>query len=287
MAEMSFSRIAIIGPGLLGASVAMAVRERLSARVALWARREEAVKELREKGIADTCSTDLGEITDGADLVILATPVGAMASCMRGILENDKLAEDAVITDVGSVKGSVVEEMDALLTEREAISFVGSHPMAGSEQTGAAHARSDLFVDAACIVTAGETSHGDSPERVAEFWKSLGCRILKMEAHAHDRAVAKISHLPHLVASALVNSALGEDASIGQLVAGGFRDSTRIAAGSPSMWTEIALENRDALREPLERMAGEIRDLLAFLDGMKHEELRQFLERAKKLRDAL
>lgn len=285
---MSFSRIAIIGPGLLGGSVAMAVREHLAGgTVSLWARRQAAVEDLRQRNIADLASSDLSEVTRGANLIILATPVGAMADLLAQILESGALADNAVITDVGSVKEAVVNQMDAQLAEQPNIQFVGSHPMAGSEQTGVEFARSDLFQNAACIITAGKTSRDDSPQRISEFWRDLGCRVMEMDAAAHDSAVAKISHLPHLIASALVNSALSDDPSVASLSAGGFRDTTRVASGSPAMWAEIALENRAALREPLERMAGEIRDLLAFLDGLKHEELLHFLERAKKLRDAL
>jgi prephenate dehydrogenase len=283
---MSFSRIAIIGPGLLGGSLALAIRERSDAHIALWARREEAVTDLRSRGLADVVSSGISEVTDGAQLIILCTPVGAMIELAGKIIAAGALASDAIFTDVGSIKGSVVQQMDVLL-ENSTISFVGSHPMAGSEQAGIDHAHANLFVDAACILTPSETSRGDSVERVDAFWRQLGSRMIQMPADQHDRAVARISHVPHLIASALVNSALGDDPTVAQLAAGGFRDTTRVASGSPTMWTEIAMENREALREPLERMSAEISEMLAFLDGLKHEELLQCLERAKKLRDAL
>jgi len=277
--------LAVIGPGLLGASVALAARRADPAlRVSLWARREAAVEEIRALGIADLATTDLAEAGAGADLVVLATPVGAMSGIVGRLLDGG-MEDGVILTDVGSVKGNLVRDIDALLEERRGVSFVGSHPMAGSERTGMAHARADLFENALCVLTPGKRSAAAELERVRGFWTALGARTCVMGADAHDRAVAAISHLPHLVASALAATSLGDDPSVAALAANGFRDTTRVAGGNPEMWAEIAMENREALREPLARMVERLREMLAFLDNMEHEKLRRFLGEAKELRD--
>lgn len=255
-----------------------------SVRVSLWARRAEALDELRAMGLADTVTNDLGEAVAGADLVVLATPVGAMPDLVRRLVDG-LLAKGAVITDVGSVKGNLGREIDTILGGREGVSFVGSHPMAGSERTGIAHARRDLFEGAMCVVSPTASTSPGSLARVRKFWEDLGARVCELEPEAHDRAVASISHLPHLVASALALTSLEQDPSVAGLAANGFRDTTRVAGGNPDMWAEIAMENRAALREPLARMADRLREMLAFLENMEHEKLRRFLGEAKGLRD--
>ncbi len=281
---MTFTRIAVVGPGLLGGSIALAVRDRISKEVtlSLWARREEAVIDLEKRAIADLVSTDLDEVVRDAQLIILATPIGAMADLVGEMVEAG-LSQGVVITDVGSVKAPVVAKIDALLQGSD-VSFVGSHPMAGSEQTGVDHAIPSLFEGAACVLTPGESSGGAVPA-VRSFWEELGARVVEMPPDAHDAAVAQVSHLPHIVASSLVVTAIGETPEIASLAGAGFHDTTRVASGSPTMWTEIALQNREALRQPLASMAERLREVLAILDEMKHEELLRFLEEAKELRD--
>ncbi len=281
-----FSHIAVIGPGLLGGSVALAVRRAdPTCQVSLWARRPEVLEGLRVMELADRVTTDLGEAVDGADLVVLATPVGIMPDVV-GRLVNGLLTEGTVITDVGSVKGPVVREIDAILAHRSGVSFIGSHPMAGSERSGVSHAREGLFDGAMCVLTPGASTTSAALARVRDFWEKMGARVCELEPGAHDRAVAAISHLPHLVASALAKTSLEPDASVASLAANGFRDTTRVAGGNPDMWAEIALLNREALREPLVRMGESLREMLAFLDNMEHEKLRRFLGEAKELRDA-
>jgi len=266
----------------------LAAREKqVAGQVALWARRREAVEELRNAGAADLVSDDIGAVVDGADLVVLATPVGAVQGLMETILP--LLPDGAMLTDLCSVKVAVMKAVhDAFeATGREGVSFVGGHPMAGSDQVGFANARADLFEGAVCAVTPGNHGDGDAATMVARFWAALGCRTLSVEAAEHDRLVAKISHLPHLAASALVNASLGGSAGAGALAGSGFRDSTRIASGPPEMWAEIVAENRDEVVAALEGYIGELGEVLAKLRDMDNEGVCRFLADAQTRRGEL
>ena len=281
------SNLAILGPGLLGGSVALAARAyNYADSVRIWARRKEAAESVDEMGIADFASEDLGKVIAGADLIVLATPVGAMPDLVSRLLDL-KLAEDVVITDLGSVKGCVVESIDPLLAGRDDLRFVGSHPMAGKELTGIEHATADLFQGAACVITPGASSCDRSTARVENFWQQLGCRTLQMEPAEHDSAVAKVSHLPHLAASLVVSAALGEDPSIGGLAGGGLRDTTRVAAGAADMWAEILIENREAIAPALENLSARLDEAKQLIAAADHEKLRAVLKEAKGLRDQL
>lgn len=279
-------KLAIIGPGLLGGSLALAVRRFDDWRVALWARRPEAVAELEELRLADDASADLLRVAADADLVIFCVPVGAMGELARRLLP--ALKPGALVTDVGSVKGSVVEELEPIFSGRAR--FVGSHPMAGSEQTGVRAARADLFEGAACMVTPTANSNASAVEEVERFWKKLGCRVSRVTPASHDELVAAISHLPHLAAAALVN-AVGEKMPGAFEMAGpGFRDTTRVAAGAPEMWTEIFQSNRVAVRKSAEAMIAKLEHFITLLDRRNCDSetlMKEFLTQAKVQRDSL
>jgi prephenate dehydrogenase len=284
---MDFSRIAVIGPGLLGGSLIRAIRYRAGGAIELraWGRREEPLRQLLAEGAVTTASTDIGAVARDADLIVLCTTVGAMGGSVRAILQAGSLAPGCVVTDVGSVKSPVVAELEPLIASAGG-RFIGSHPMAGSEQGGLENASADLFEGAACLITPTETSDPAAMESVEALWRWLGCRTHRLDPAAHDRAVALISHLPHIVAAILTESILGTEPGAGQFAGGGFRDSTRIAGGSPDMWTEILLENRDAVRDALRQFHHLTGETLAFFDGMRKEDLHRLLASAKKRRDA-
>jgi prephenate dehydrogenase len=236
--------VAIIGPGLLGGSLALALAGGSRCAVRVWGRRPEVVAQLRLRCPSAVASTDIETAVAGADLVVLCTPVGIMAGLAERL--RPALAPGAVVTDTGSVKGAIVEELEPLLGG--GARFVGSHPMAGGDQVGLQHARADLFHDAACIVTPTPRTDAATVEKVSAFWTSLGCRVFHLPPGIHDRAIALVSHLPHITAAALVRAAAGPDAPGAlDLVGPGFRDSTRIAMGPVPMWDEILLQNRDAV----------------------------------------
>jgi prephenate dehydrogenase len=268
--------------------VALAARSRgVAGEVALWARRPEAVEALRSRAVAEVVSNDLSEVVDGAELVVLATPVGAVAGLLQEILP--KLASGARVTDLCSVKAAVVAAADAAVTAcgREDIAFVGAHPMAGSDRTGFEHARADLFVGAPCAITPGVCSDPEATVAVGEFWKSLGCVTLEMTAAEHDCRVARISHLPHIAASALVLASIGAQPEAADLAGPGFRDTTRVAAGAAGMWAEILGENRVEVASALESYIEELGEVLANLRDMDNGELHRFLDEARTRRSAL
>lgn len=282
-----FERIAIIGPGLLGGSLVHAIRQRNAGiEVRVWGRREEPLASLQRDRLVSIASTSIAEVVSGADLVVLATTIGVMGDWVRGMIVEEALAGGAVVTDVGSVKGSVVEELEPLVGGAGG-HFIGSHPMAGSEKKGLEHASADLFEGAACLITPTERSHPPSVDRIDRFWQWLGCRTSRLTPAEHDEAMARISHVPHLVAAILVEAALKPDGAAGAFSGGGFRDTTRIASGSPEMWTEILMENRDAVREALAQFHALTGETLAFLDEMKKEDLHRLLSDARERREQI
>jgi prephenate dehydrogenase len=285
-APADFQRIALIGPGLLGGSMGLALRALEDApEVRAWARRQETVELLLKKGCVDTASGYLAEVVADADLIVLATPVGAMTELAGQIAACPGLASTAIITDVGSVKRCVVEALEPIFSGSGRGRFVGSHPMAGSEQAGVEAARVDLFRDAMCLLTPTAATDSEALAAVDHVWKMLGMNTHCLAADEHDRAMARISHLPHLTAAALVMAVVDGEASLADLAGPGFRDSTRIASGLPEMWSEILMENREAVASELRRLQQQLGETLAFLDNVDEENLRCFLAEAKRRRD--
>lgn len=280
---MDFSKVAVLGGGLLGGSLALALRERFpDLPVALWARRAATVDTARERGIPGA-TEQLAAALEGADLVVLSTPVGAMATVLLAA-QSAGLSSEALITDVGSVKVAPHRCLRPIL-ERSKGRFIGSHPMAGSELTGIGAAEASLFEGAACLLTDDEQVGDPWAARLQRFWEAAGCRVSWMAAEAHDALVARISHFPHLMAAAAAKVAL-ENPADGQFGGGGLRDTTRVAGGDPAMWAEIVTENRDALRGVLSHGIKEMSEMLAMLEAGEQEALRRWLEDAKQARDA-
>jgi prephenate dehydrogenase len=283
--KMRWQNISIIGAGLLGGSLALALKRRpLDARVRACVRRDASVDECRKLEIADGVTTDLKEAVEGAELVVLCTPLSrmaALAAAMRPFLK-----QGAVVTDVGSVKSTVVKELEPIVLQARA-EFVGSHPMAGSERTGVAAARADLFDNAVCLVTPGRYSSPQAIAGVEEFWRAVGGRPIRLNPEAHDDLVSRSSHLPHVVAAELANYILSPVHPKEQrlVCANGFRDTTRIASGSPEMWRDIALANRKNLGRVLGVF---IEDLQEFQLALEREDVRaieEFFANAKERRD--
>lgn len=273
-------RLAVVGLGLLGGSVAKAARERgLTREVVAVGRRIESLTGALSEGVVDRVTTDLADGLVGADFVILATPVATAEELMPKVWQ--AAADATVITDVGSTKVAIVRDAERLTADRQ-LAFVGSHPMAGSELSGYGAARADLFVGALVIVTPTERTDPLALKRVTEFWEALGCRVSAMDPEEHDRAVAAVSHLPHLAAYALVEAVARLNPSFFGVAARGFKDTTRIAASDARVWREIFLSNRSALGEALEAFRaalGELERLVAEDDGerleRKLDEIRQ------------
>lgn len=193
------------------------------------------------------------------------------------------MAFGGVVTDAGSVKGNVVETLEPIFGSR----FVGSHPMAGSERSGLDAARADLFQGATAVVTPTEKSDPETVAAVESMWRDVGCRIVTMSPSEHDEAVARISHLPHAAAAALVNAINRRLPEAQKIAGGGYRDTTRIAAGPPAMWSEILLENKAALIAGLEDFTDTLEELKTLLHSHNAAALEAYLSRAKEVRDNL
>lgn len=267
---MNLSRIAILGPGLLGGSLGLAAQN-AGYEVVLWGRNAGRVEATCALGLKAT--SDLKAALCDADLVVLAVPVGVMASLFEQLSEY--LKAGALVTDVGSVKA-----LPHRMADESKLPFIGSHPMAGSEQTGIEAARGDLFQGAACALTNDQAREVGEVESLEKFWRDMGCQVVLMNSEDHDCAVARISHLPH--AMAVVTASVGlRSPEDGALAAGGFRDTTRVAAGDPTMWAEIMMENREALIPALEDAQNEIREMLDQLANSDKMGLQGYLAEVK------
>lgn len=271
-----FERIAILGLGLLGGSVALAVRERgLAISLVGAGRRRGPLEFALKRGIVDEIG-DLVSAARGADLVLLATPVSTMTAVLKQV--SPHLAEGAIVTDVGSVKGVVAETLPGLLPA--GVSFIGSHPMAGSHLKGVEHARADLFEQACCVITPLPETAKPAVERLRRFWQALGARVLECQPGAHDDQSAWISHAPHVLAFAFAH-ALGESPpAAGKMAGSGFRDFTRIARSDAGLWSDILSANRKSLAAPLEAFGQSLSELARAIEEGDADKVEQFLASA-------
>ncbi len=278
-------RVAILGAGLLGGSVAISAQQHIPGlEVALWARNPDAVTQAKALGLQHS-TADFEEAITGADLIILATPVGTMEGLVTSILEI-RGGEKFLITDVGSVKRLPHEKIDPLVRGTE-VRFVGSHPMAGSEKKGISAAFGELLNGAACILTSDNLeAHTDELKMLELFWQTLGCRVRQMSPEDHDYAVARISHFPHAIACMTATVGLSFE-DIAELAGGGLRDTTRVAAGDPELWTEIMLENRDALQRSVAESIEELNKFQEILKTNQSEKMLDYLIEAKRRRDLI
>ena len=247
-----FKRIALIGFGLIGGSIARAAREQgLAGEIVTTARSAETRARVKELGITDSVVETNAEAVDGADLVILCIPVGACGAVAEEIAPH--LKPGAIVSDVGSVKGAVVRDMAPFMPV--AVHFVPAHPVAGTEHSGPDSGFAELFINRWCILTPPEGTDAEAIERLRAFWTALGAKVEIMTPDHHDLVLAITSHLPHLIAYTIVGTAdeLGQVTSseVMKFSAGGFRDFTRIAASDPIMWRDVFLANKDAVLEML------------------------------------
>jgi prephenate dehydrogenase len=277
-------QLAVVGVGLLGGSVAKAARQGgLARRIVGIGRDAGRLQPALDDGTLDLAVTDLDAGVRDADFILLAAPVLTIEGLIERVWRAAPAA-GAVVTDVGSTKRNIVRAAERLAATRP-LAFVGSHPMAGSEQAGYRVARPDLFRGATVIVTPTETTELAALKKTTEFWEALGARVSSLDPETHDRTVAAISHLPHLIACALVDGAARAEPAALEFAARGFRDTTRIAAGDPDMWAEIFLANRDALTATVEAFREALGELQQVIDGGRADALRAVLARIKATRD--
>jgi len=273
----SSQTVALIAPGLIGGSLALALKKRTDCKVRVWARDPVALQQVEGVLCPSKASLKFEEIIPGTKMIVFCTPVNAMGRLARQIYP--LLDKDAVVTDVGSVKAAVMGELVPIFNDR----FVGGHPMAGSERHGLESAREDLFENAVCILTPLNSPH-PCLQMVRDLWTAVGARTFEMTPEAHDAAVSLISHLPHAAAAALVNVVCSQNVALQKLSGGGYRDTTRIAQGAPELWVNIFLENREPILKALSEYRNQLEALSHFLRLADSNALRSFFEEAKAFR---
>lgn len=279
------SRLCILGVGLIGGSLALALKRAGGVGEVVGYEREPAYRnKALALGIIDRAETHLPEALKGADVVVLAVPLGAMGGLFREMA--GCLPGDAVITDVGSVKGSVIAAACAGLGPRIK-DFVPGHPIAGTEKNGPEAAFADLFQDHKVVLTPLPGNRAEALETVRAMWRQTGAEVIEITAAHHDRVLAGTSHLPHILAYTLVDllAKLGETREALQFAAGGFRDFSRIASSDPCMWRDICLANQEPLLALLERFGTELQKVSEAIRHQQGEELLEIFRRAKTARD--
>ena len=288
MSEQLFERVALIGIGLIGSSLARVLRrDSPGTMIAACARRPETLAAVRRLGIADLATDDPVEAVAGADLVVFATPLSAYAEIAKRIAP--ALRPGAIVTDVGSVKEAAIRELQPFLPE--GVHFVPGHPVAGTEHSGPESGFPELFHDRWCILTPLPETAPEALAKVQALWEIAGMRITTMPAEHHDKVLAVTSHLPHLIAYTIVGTAteLGEDlqSEVVAYSAGGFRDFTRIAASDPVMWRDIFLANREAVLELLQRFSEDLTALQRAIRRSDGEALHDWFTRTRAIRRSI
>ncbi len=281
----SFERMAIIGVGLLGGSLALSARERnLVQTITGFGRNQDTLKRAKEKGVIDDWSADLGTAVKDCDLVVLCSPVGTFLPRLKEM--KSALKPGCIVTDVGSVKGDLVRAMEAELPEGTV--FVGAHPIAGSERSGLDSAFTELFEGARCIVTPTAKTPKDACDRIISFWSALGMEVISMDPDEHDRVLGAVSHLPHVVAFALMNTVANVTTKTYDDVlcfsGGGLRDITRIASSDPVMWRDIALSNQKQVLTLIDEFQVRLDELKNMITRQDAEPLEEAFATANKNR---
>lgn len=277
-----FDHIAILAPGLLGASVARAARHYGTARrITLWARRPETRLQLKDQPWCDHVADSPAEAVREAQLAVVCAPVDQIVPLVGQIASH--LPAGAIVTDVGSVKSEICRLGDKAVHGRG--HFVGSHPMAGSEKTGWEHGRADLFAGRAVFVTPLPTTDPKAAARIASFWTALGADVATLAPDQHDEIVAHISHLPQILASTLCASLAKKDVKWRNYSGGGLRDTTRIAGSDPKLWKTILEQNRDEVLRALRDYQEDLHAMERALANRDWFEVQAILERGKAYRD--
>jgi prephenate dehydrogenase len=280
-----WQKITVVGVGLLGGSLGHAIRQRrLADHVVGYVRRQASKAECERLGAVDQAECDLPRAVQDADLIILCTPIAQMREISEQMLP--ALKPGALVTDVGSVKGTVVQELEPLFAAAGA-HFIGSHPMAGAERMGVSAASPELFVKAVCIITPTPHSPPELVRRLEAFWSSVGALPMRLTPESHDDLVSRSSHLPHVVAAELANYVLSpvHPKEQAMLCANGFRDTTRVASGSPEMWRDICLANRKNLARVLGVFIEDLQEFQLALEKEDRKAIAEFFEQAKQRRD--
>ena len=285
MTTVLINKLCIIGVGLIGGSLARALHKAGVVKEVIGAGRDEAhLKRANELGVIDTFNTNLADAVIGADVIVLAVPLGAMQTVMTQI--KGHLSDDAVLTDVGSAKTSVINDAQAVFGHLP-VNFVPGHPIAGTEQNGVEASFAELYENRRVIVTPHAQSNKTAINKVKAMWQACGADVVEMNPSHHDEILAATSHLPHMLAYTLVDvlARMDDSQEIFDFAAGGFRDFTRIASSDPNMWHDICLANHDALVPVLEKFSDELRLLADAVRKGDSDFIKDTFTRAKQARD--
>ena len=286
-----FQQVAIVGVGLLGGSLGLVLKQQGLAKTVMGIGRSQTNLELAVKlGAIDAWASDAKAVVAESDCVVLATPVETYLNHVKQW--GDCLRPGTIVSDVGSVKGVLVLDVEAQLPA--SVHFVGAHPIAGKEKSGVAHAEAKLFNGARCIVTPTPRTQPEALNKVCALWEAAGSIVLSMDPHDHDWVLGAVSHLPHVAAFSLMHTldslqqhGTPDSLDLLSFSGGGLRDTTRIAASSPEMWRDICLANRDNLLQMIDRYIGHLQAFRKVLDERDAPRLQQLLEESKVLRERL
>ncbi len=280
------SQLTIVAPGLLGASLGMAAKaDGLARSVSVYARRPEAAHQAAAQVWCDRASADLAEACRGAEIIVLCAPVERIIALSHDLAAALEPGASPIVTDVGSVKAEIARRCAAALDGKAR--FVGSHPMAGSEKSGMAHAEAALFKGRPCFVTPLPATDTAATEAVTALWQALGSNVILETPDRHDEIVACVSHLPHILASALACLLANSCPSAGDYCGNGLKDTTRVAAGDPSLWREIISQNRHEILRSIAQFQDELQAFAAAIANENDFEVLRRLSDGKQFRDQL
>jgi len=283
--SVAINQITILAPGLIGGSLAKALKANgFTGEIVGWGRRESSLNKALELGVIDRYSLDLSQAISGAEVIVIATPTLIAAEMLKQLAP--LVNEEVIITDVASVKGNLLSVAKQAFGTVPA-NLVLAHPIAGSEKSGVAAAKADLFVNHRVIVTPTEQTNPQALQTVKSLWQSVGAELVDMPVDEHDKVLAATSHLPHVLAYTLVDALAGnpEQQNIFRFAAGGFRDFTRIASSDPTMWHEISLANRDALLTIIDEFSAQLANVREAIATGDSENILGCFNRAKTARD--
>jgi cyclohexadieny/prephenate dehydrogenase len=288
MPEPMFQKIALVGIGLIGSSLARVIRrERLAGHIAIATRSEKTLKRAEELGLGDSYSTDSRKAVADADLVIVSVPVGSSGEVAKDIAP--ALKPGAIVTDVGSTKASVMQQMRPHMPAN--VHFIPGHPIAGTEHSGPDAGFADLFDRRWCILTPPPGADAQAVARLTQFWERCGSRVDTMDADHHDKVLAIVSHLPHIIAYNIVGTADDLEAvtksEVIKYSASGFRDFTRLAASDPTMWRDVCLHNKDAILEMLARFSEDLASLQRAIRWGEGDKLFEMFTRTRAVRRSI
>jgi prephenate dehydrogenase len=284
MKKVLFNHVAILGVGLIGASFALALKKnKLCNEITGFGRNKDNLRKARERGIIDRYETEPGAACNGADLILFATPVGSFLNLAARA--KPSFMKGALITDVGSVKGSLVYEMEKTLPED--VVFIGAHPIAGNDRSGIDASQAELFENTYCIVTPTEHSDAQATEKIIDLWTAMGAHTIIVPPLRHDIMYGAVSHLPHIIAYTLMNTSAEIDRSSLKFCGQGFIDTTRIAGSSPELWRDICLLNKDNLLEMIESFQKKLALIGQYLRASDADSLEGEFKKARTLREGI